>query len=299
MVDMQVCEDSTATQACVTGNRTQFPSKFNVASFSFDHSLYESPLFDLENLAALSGRLPYTYHSTSQPRIGSGWEASDAARDLPQVIMNISSTNSLVMLRRVEQDEVFGPMLRRMQSELVSLAGPKLEEDILIGRATILISSPRRVTAYHMDHDTNFLLQVRGDKEISVFDGSDRSLVTNPELEDYYAGNLNSAAYKEARQKDAMLYSLRPGVGVHVPSHSPHWVQNYDSVSVSVSFNFDLRSLMRLGRVYKVNHFLRRAGFRPMPPGRIGQDGVKLAIDACATGLQRAGQKLAGRVRHG
>jgi hypothetical protein len=298
MADIQVFEDSSATQAFITSNGDQFSSQFNIASFSFTHSLYENPLFELDNLAKLSSRLPYTYHSTSQPRIGSGWEAS-TARDLPQVIMNISSTNALVMLRRVEQDEVFGPMLQRLQSELVSLAGPKLEQDMLIGRATILISSPRRVTAYHMDHDTNFLLQIRGDKEISVFDGSDRSLVTDPELEDYYAGNLNSAAYKEVRQKDALLYPLRPGVGIHVPSHSPHWVQNNDSVSVSVSFNFDLRSLMRLGRVYKVNHFLRRAGFRPTSPGRVGQDGVKLAINACASGLQRARQKIAGRMRHG
>ena len=298
MVDIQVLEDTSTNQAFVTSNGPQFLSQFNLASFSFTHNLYKSSLFELDNLARLSARLPYTYHSTSQPRIGAGWEAG-VARDLPQVIMNISSTNSLVMLRRVEQDEVFGPMLRRMQSELVSLAGPKLEQDILIGRATILISSPRRVTAYHMDHDTNFLLQIRGDKEISVFDGSDRSLVTDPELEDYYAGNLNSAAYKETRQKDAIVYPLQPGVGVHVPSHSPHWVQNYHSVSVSISFNFDLRSLMRLGRVYKVNHFLRRAGLRPTPPGRIGQDGLKRTIDACATGLQRAKQRIAGRVRHG
>jgi len=35
----------------------------------------------------------------------------------------------------------------------------------------LLIASPRRVTSYHMDSNTNFLFQLHGDKRLTVFDG--------------------------------------------------------------------------------------------------------------------------------
>ena len=53
---------------------------------------------------------------------------------------------------------------------IMRLAGPAMAEDVLVGRATILIASPHRITAYHIDQDLNYLLQIAGDKSFSVFD---------------------------------------------------------------------------------------------------------------------------------
>ena len=41
----------------------------------------------------------------------------------------------------------------------------------------IFVSSPGSVTPYHIDPERNFLLQVRGNKTMHMFDGSDRSLL--------------------------------------------------------------------------------------------------------------------------
>jgi hypothetical protein len=47
---------------------------------------------------------------------------------------------------------------------------------------------------------------------------------------------------------------------------------------VSVSIGFCMRSLDRRARVYQVNHFLRRAGLGPIPPGTSALiDGLKIA----------------------
>ena len=65
---------------------------------------------------------------------------------------------------------------------------------------------------------------------------------------------------------------------VHHPPLAPHWVQNGDEVSVSVSIGFCMRSLDRRARVYQVNHFLRRLGIQPTPPGNSAiRDGLKIA----------------------
>lgn len=152
-----------------------------------------------------------------------------------------------------------------------------MRRDVIVGRTTILIASPRRITAYHMDADTNFLMQVVGDKTISVFDQTDRTHVTEDEFERYHNGDANGAVFNTARQDAATTYDLRAGCGIHIPSTAPHWAQNRGSVSVALSFNYDLRSVQQTARIYSMNRRLRRFGIDPAPPGRSAwRDRMKL-----------------------
>jgi hypothetical protein len=193
-------------------------------------------------------------------------------------LTGIADDNSLVLLKRIERDDTFGPVLRDLMERLTSLAGAAMRDDVIIGRGTLLIASPGRITSYHIDSDTNFLFQIAGDKTIRVFDQTDRTLLTDVELECYYAGDMNGAAFKPAREHDGKTYDLKPGLGVHIPCMAPHWAQNRDHVSIALSVNFDLRTVERLGRIYKLNHRLRRYGLNPTPPGvSAWRDRVKLA----------------------
>lgn len=54
---------------------------------------------------------------------------------------------------------------------------------------------------------------------------------------------------------------------MHNPSRGPHWVQNGDEYSVSLTFNFCLRALDAQAPVYQINHVLRNLGLTPTPPG--------------------------------
>lgn len=280
----------------IEGSDPRFGELCNRASFQFAHKLSGNPLFSTQSLIELAQRRPesptYAYRSNGQVGIGDRWEkGSGRALTAAETIAGIAHNDSLVMLKHLEQDVVFGPVLQRIFDELLQSAGPRIRDDVVVGRGTILIASPGRITAYHLDADVNFLFQIEGDKTMNVFDQTDRTVVSEVELERYFCGDHNGAQYTESKQARAKHYDLRPGSGVHIPWTAPHWAQNSSNVSVALSVNFDLKSLVRLGRIYQMNGKLRRLGGNPTPPGKsMLRDSVKVAsIDAftAVSGLLR------------
>ena len=192
---------------------TRFQDAFNRDSFLFDHGLHNHPLYDIESLVGLAQRLgPHSaYWSTRPAAIADGWEDSRAReQSLEEAVATIEHSNTLVVLKDIERDPVFGPVFGAVVSDLAARTGRAHQADLVHGRATLLISSPRRVTGYHIDAEANFLLQLRGDKTVHVFDGADRDIVTDAELEAFYAGDLNGARYKEDDQGKARTIGLPP-----------------------------------------------------------------------------------------
>lgn len=264
-------------------SRELFTDRYNRASFLFRHELDPQPLFTLPSLLELARRRPadsrHAYWSNGPVGVGYRWDAKVAPRrSLEDTVEHIADDCSLAILKHVETDAVFGPVIREICAKVIELAGARMRRDVLEGRGTILIASPGRLTSYHIDSDTNYLFQIAGDKSLSVFDQLDRSLTTHEELERYYDGDLNGAVFKESRQPEARVYELSPGCGVHIPSMGAHWACNHAQPSVALSINFDLRSVKRLGRIYHFNCKLRRHGFKPRPPGSSPlRDVLKLA----------------------
>lgn len=260
-----------------------FRERYNRSSFLFAHPLHEDPRFSLASLRELAQRLPpqpaYAYWSNGKVNVGHRWDAKVAPRrSLPETLAGIEDNDSLVMLKHLETDGVLGPAVREICERVIELAGERMRGDVIVGRGTVLIASPGRLTSYHLDSDTNFLFQIAGDKVLSVFDQTDRTLTPHEELECYYDGDPNGARFKDERQREGRAYELGPGLGVHIPSMAPHWAQNCTQASIALSINFDLRSVQRLGRIYHFNCKLRRHGFHPSPPGASAlQDAFKLA----------------------
>ena len=54
---------------------------------------------------------------------------------------------------------------------------------------------------------------------------------------------------------------------MHIPVNCPHWLQNDDNVSVSLSVNFQFKDPLR-ANVYRANYWLRKFGWKPTPPGK-------------------------------
>jgi hypothetical protein len=159
-------------------------------------------------------------------------------------------------------------VLQEILQRIFSFTSPAAQEDIVLGESLIFLNSPRRLTAYHLDLESNFLLQVAGTKLVHVHDCADRSVTPHEELENFCGGDHNGAIFKPEREREAHFYELTPGHGVHFPSTAPHWVENGDDVSISININFDLVSIhRRMKRVYSVNRVIRRLGMRPTPPG--------------------------------
>ncbi len=273
----------------------RFTTSFNCAAFAFSHGLHREPLYDLPSLLALAKRLgpASAYWSTRPVTIGDGWEDQRAREwSLEEAVEGVENADTLIVLKDIELDPVYGPVFRRVVEDMAAVVGPMLQNDALHGRATLLVSSPRRITGYHIDAEANFLMQLRGEKTVHVFDGSDRTLVSRQDLERFYAGDLNAAPYWPDRQGEALTLGFKPGDGVHVPIGWPHWVQNGDNVSVSISINYDLRSNLRQSRVFRFNHRLRRLGFNPTDPGQSPlRDGGKAALFAGIEGVRQLRRK--------
>jgi hypothetical protein len=239
--------------------------------------------FSVAGLIELAKRLPNTnefvYWSNGPIGVSARWEDGKAEKhSLEDTIRHIAENNSMVILKHVEQDPEVGPILRAFLGQVVDLVGPEMRDDVIVGEALVLLASPNRVTSYHIDAESNYLVQLSGDKTLNVFNPADRTLVTDEELERFHDGDYNGAIYKPERQRDARIYDLRAGFGVHIPVGAPHWVRNGDNVSVALSINYELRSVHKLSQIYKINRRLRRLGAAPTAPGvSRWRDRLKLA----------------------
>ncbi|MDZ4760334.1 MAG: hypothetical protein SGJ21_04615 [Alphaproteobacteria bacterium] len=287
------------------GDAARF-QKVNAEHFGFRHALARQSFFNVPDLVRLSERIPdhegFKYWQSGDIDVSDGWNVRPVKRlTLRETIEGIALSNSVVVLKHVEQDPVFGPVLRELLQNVFDAAPKAFQDDVTIGECLIFINSPNRKTAYHFDLEPSFLLQVSGEKTAFAWMNGDRTLTTDLELEDYCAGNTSAGVYKPHRQADAGAYPLSPGDGVHFPSTGPHWVQNGDAVSISVNVNFDLRSLhSRLQYAYAVNHRMRKLGLNPTSPGeRPWIDSAKAGAWATARQARRLAHEMTGRAKPG
>jgi hypothetical protein len=107
---------------------------------------------------------------------------------------------------------------------LLEVSGRELERNMHRKEVIIFITSPNRLTTYHIDGECNFLLQVEGSKEISIFRADDREVPPEEEIEQFWTIDRNVARYKPHLQNHADRVTLEPGTGVHNPINAPHWV---------------------------------------------------------------------------
>ena len=171
-----------------------------------------------------------------------------------------------MVLKNIEQDADYRDLLFRCLGEIEERNHPYCR-GICHREGFIFISSPGSVTPYHMDPECNFLLQIRGKKQLSLFDGNERSILTEEELERFYAGAHRNLKFADEFQAKAQVFEMEPGDGLHFPVTWPHWVGVHDEVSISFSITFRTRATERRETLYQVNHSLRGRGWRPTPVG--------------------------------
>jgi hypothetical protein len=145
------------------------------------------------------------------------------------------------------------------------------------------------MTPYHMDPEHNFLLQVRGSKRVCLFDGHDRSVVSEEELESFHCGGHRNLEFGRNGSKSGWTFVLVPGAGLHFPATAPHYVRNGAEVSVSFSITFRTPDLRRRRLVHICNAFLRRRGMRPAPVGASpAMDRLKDLVSGAVSRASRA-----------
>jgi len=239
-----------------------FAHDFNARPFLLRHRLADHPAFTLERLVELARRLPpraVEYNAGDLPLTQDPKLTPRTGLSIEETIRRITEARSWMVLKRVEVD----PEYRRLLDECLDQMMP-LVPGMRNRQAFIFISSPGSVTPYHIDHEYNFLLQIRGAKSITIFD---RAVLSEEVIERFYCGEHRNLIFDEGRASEAIKFDLGPGHGVHVPVNAPHYVQNGTEASVSFSITFRTPEGDRRSLVYRVNERMRSIGITPRPVG--------------------------------
>lgn len=251
----------------------KFQQNYNHSPFIFSHNLAGHPLFEISRLVELSETLS-SNNEYRKPRchaadvsVGDKWGDAQLKEQVSEAIANIQESNTWVLLYSVQVDPDYKVLLDQIIVELEECIGKSLHQDITWLDAYIFIASPHAVTNYHIDHESTFLFQIQGERDVNVFSPSDRQILSESEIESYYQGNLDAADYKAENQRKAHVFHLTPGKGVHHPVLAPHCYKNGTHYSVALGIHFCLRPYDLVSRVYQVNYFLRKLGLTPTPPG--------------------------------
>jgi hypothetical protein len=274
----QLLTDDEILQAC----RKEFKSNFNLHPFKFNHTLHRSGLFEIPRIVELAKRMIEKNdnycalnfkHGSIATKFGDSYvdarlSAMPQSERLDETVSHLGENGTWIKLVRVQgYDSEYAQVLDRITSELESLSDFPLRKDMTWVTMTLILSSPNIATPFHLDHETNFLFQVQGTKDVCLFPATDCDLVPDQEIENYYSGDFDAVHYRPEMQDRGTVFRLAPGEVVHHPPLAPHWVKNGDNISVSISINYCMKCLEKRARVYQANYFLRRMGLKPLPPG--------------------------------
>lgn len=249
--------------------RTAFAAAYPDRATKLGHGLAGHALLTLEALAGLAERMPADRVEYNLGKLPLGVRPEDTPSNgltLGETIRTIESNGSWAVLKNVERDADYGALLDRALSELAPIVeretGPMLHRE-----AFIFLSSPGSVTPFHMDPEHNILLQIRGEKTMTVFPAGDEELVPAVQSEAFHAGGHRNLDWRDAFRDRGMAVTLLPGDAIHVPVKAPHFVENGPAVSVSLSVTWRSDRSVAEGELHSLNGLLRR---RRLPVGRIG-----------------------------
>jgi hypothetical protein len=287
-----------ASDRWIVANAEEFRDKFNRQTFDLSHYLSAHPLFQLPALMELAERTLKTrprdlHYDAGDVRVDQRWDEIAASPfSAKEALQRVENCGAWFVFKSAQRDPQYRVLLDRGLAELKTEMGPGIDSRIMVEDIIIFVTSPKRVTTYHIDRECNFLLQIRGAKTLHVFDREDREVLSEQEIERFWAVDFNAAVYKPHLQHRARSYRLVPGTGVHIPVNCPHWLENDDNVSVSLSVNFQFKDSLR-ANPYRVNFLLRKLGLHPTPPGQSPVlDKVKSFAVVPAVWARKAYQRL-------
>ena len=267
------------------------------------HALSDHPLLQLDALVELGKRqqdrkLVRTHSATA----GAGTSFADAPLLHPNektaavTLGEIEKANAWMSLLNVQAD----PIYRKLIDEILEEVRPVVDRrdpGMCYRAGWIFVSSPGAVTPFHMDHEHNFILQIRGKKRLYTWDPFDRVVVSERAQELFHDQHSRElVVWSEDFRKRARVFDLEPGLGGYMPSTSPHMVENGDGPSITISFTYYTDATRQRELVYRGNARLRRLGLHPSPVGASpSRDRVKQAVLGGYTQAKNLVRRTLGR----
>lgn len=176
------------------------------------------------------------------------------------------STDLWIALHEIEDNPILHPIFEEMASALTaSLPAPYGKVALCTG--SLFISRGQASTPFHMDYGSNLLLQLRGKKHFLAFSPNDPELVPRQSLHEFFGGDCNppSLVYHPSFDEKALALDLEPGMGVYMPSTSPHCTETRTrDLSLTISLSFVAPRVDALRRSILFDSKLPNLGFVPV-----------------------------------
>lgn len=254
--------------------------QLNERPFAFRHSLADHPLLSVQRLACLSER---AFDSDHYKRYFKSAEMK-MPRDVLKTrfrdnIAQIAENGKWVALHYIdEMDPEYAELFDLLLADVEEIIGSPVRSQMTWGSLSVFLSAPGLTVPYHFDHETNFLMQVQGEKDVQLYPRAYETL-TAPEIEDFYRHNPVAGIYRDELALTATTWRLEPGIGVHHPPLAPHRIRNGDNVSVSLALYYAMPEMEERGHVYQANYCMRKLGLHPRGPGEsVLSDCIKVKI---------------------
>ena len=151
-----------------------YASKFNQQQFLVQHRLKDHPLFEIPRLLELAKEVAAKwpedlYYDRGVTEVGQRWNSKPNEFPVDETIRNIETSGAWIDLKSAERNPEYAKVLDQCIGDLLLVSGRQLKRKMRRAQLAIFITSPRRLSTYHIDSECNFLLQIRGTKEISLF----------------------------------------------------------------------------------------------------------------------------------
>ena len=245
------------------------------------HTLTDHPLLTLDALATLAEALPGDSVEWNPGALPIGIDPGDVphgALSVGETIRSIDTSASWVVLKRIEQVPAYAALLRDALAELAAIVTRRTGAMHQL-EGFVFISSPGSVTPFHFDPEHNILLQLRGQKTMTVFPGGDERLLSAEAQEAFHLGQHHrNLPWREDFAALGEAVALVPGEAIHVPVKTPHWVQNGPVPSISLSITWRSEWSYAEADARAFNRMLRGVGLRPARPGAFPARNVGKAL---------------------
>jgi mannose-6-phosphate isomerase-like protein (cupin superfamily) len=263
----------------------QLDSNFAAKPFGVHHNLAQHELLSVESVAQLADQLPadsIEHNQGAAVGVVADGDVPVVEATPGEVARNIETNGCWMVLKNIEQASAYNQLLNETLNEVDPLVEGR-EGGMNLREGFVFLSAPNSKTPAHTDHEHNFLLQIRGSKQMNI--GRFREVEEEQlQVEKMFAGERNMDRLPD----DPTAYELQPGDGVYVPPNAPHWVVNGPAVSVSLSITFRTPITERGAVVHSINRRLRQLKVSPRPPGEhLATDKAKFAVHRAIKSLQR------------
>ena len=275
--------------------------KLDCNPFKFNHNLADHPSLKIENLSKIIAEMPSEKVMFSKNLNNLNKNFDNALNydkknlDLNEVIKAILISNSYIAVRNLEIHESFKNIFNSLISEVsVLLRANKTGDRPIQPTLWLFIASPNVVTPLHFDRTSNFIMQIRGSKELAVFSPKNYDIFSRIETEAYMDRTGDLTSWSEEIDHHAKKFNFKSGEAVHIPFTSGHYVKNgSEDISITLSFFFHSDETLCWSEAMIMNHRLRRVGIQTRAVGQsIVVDSLKSRFFPAMNSAVNAARKI-------